>query len=222
VFRADVHQRLRETTILKVLPEYFKGRCAIDVGAATGQITMFLREHFEHVWAFEAVPEVFQQTKKLEQTGNVTAVNLAIGNFDGWGKIYVDHKRLSNSGFQDLVGGPSIDMRVNYLDRLFLDTTKEGDIGFIKIDVEGTEWDVLRGAEAIIKRDSPAIMCEIFAKYSFYPEITIFDMLMKRHGYRCGFYSPEGFVPVPSPADGVQAVKTRHEEHDGDFLFWKP
>ncbi len=58
------------------------------------------------------------------------------------------------------------------LDDLFLDKK----IDFIKIDVEGHEWNVLMGAQQIIKKFTPAIMVEVQANENeIYDFLTSFD-----------------------------------------------
>ena len=42
-----------------------------------------------------------------------------------------------------------------------LDSYNLSNIGFIKIDVEGHELDVLRGAEVTLRRDQPNLLIEI-------------------------------------------------------------
>lgn len=218
-FSRAVNKRLRETTILRHLadnPALLKGKVAIDVGAAVGHISYFLRDYYKEVWAFEAVPHVYEQLKHMEQIGNIHPMNIAVSNFNGTGTIYIDHKRLSNSGFQDLVGGPTVEVRT-----VKLDSYMQGinNIGFLKVDVEGTEFDVLRGAEGIIDATHPTLMVEIYEPYSYYPLSAIFQFLMDK-GYRAGYYSHPELVEVHSVEDGVTAVKEKHGEHDGDFLFW--
>lgn len=217
VFDVRVNTRLRQTTLLRVLPSYLKGKVAVDVGAATGHITYFLKDFYKEVWAFEPVIPVYSQLVKMEGFPGIHTVNAAVSNFNGEDKIYVDHKRLSNSGFQDLVGGPQQDVRVVSLDSYLRGIN---DIGFIKIDVEGTEFDVLKGAQRIIDGSHPTLMVEIYQPYSKEPLDTIFKWLMGK-GYKCGFYSHPNLIEVASPDEGKQAVKDRHAEHDGDFLFYR-
>lgn len=217
-FNKEVNNRLQANTILRELHRYKKGKVAVDVGAATGHITYYLKDHYDEVYAYEAVPHVARELAKMEQFDNVRTFCKAVSSFDGEETFHVDHLRLSNSSFQDLVGGPEITVSV-----VQLDTDLEGvsEIGFIKIDVEGTEFDVLRGAQKIIERDRPNLMVEIYEPYSFYPLGAIFDLLM-RQKYKCAFFSPkeDGMVTVASVEDGVRAVRERHAEHDGDFLFY--
>ena len=54
-------------------------------------------------------------------------------------------------------------------------------VGFIKVDVEGTELDVLKGAMTIIDRDRPVLMVEINDKNT--PEAQAIESLMTARGY---------------------------------------
>ena len=66
--------------------------------------------------------------------------NLTVSDFVGKSTFYVDDKRLSNSSFQNLVEGQKIEVET-----VTIDSLKLVDIGFIKVDVEGVELDVLNG-----------------------------------------------------------------------------
>ena len=220
-FSLAVNKNLRRTTILQTLPPYIsKDKIAVDVGGATGHITCFLAEHAHSVVSYEAVEPVFFQLKKMmDRYDNVTAFNAAVSNFDGTSTFFVDDKRLSNSGFQDLVGGQEVRANVLKLDTAF--KRRERPVGFIKIDVEGTEIDVLEGAKEIIATNRPNIMIEIYEPYTKKPLGGIFKLLMK-DGYKCAYWDCKlmELVEVKSPVDGVDAVKYLHKRHDGDFLFY--
>lgn len=219
VYNEAVNQKLQKNTILSALEPYCdKDKWAIDVGAATGYITNFLAPRFKKVVAFEAVEPVYHQLQKMEQKhSNVTAIHAAVSAHNAeMATIYVDDKRLSNSGFRNLVGGPATLVTALRLDSLF---TEDNPIGFIKIDVEGTEFDVILGAREIIESQLPALMVEIYKPFSALPVSTIFAFLMER-GYKAHYYQHGvGLVGVPTVADGVLAVENLHHIHDGDFLF---
>lgn len=219
VFNLKVNDKLKQTTILRELDPYVSGVC-VDVGAATGHITHYLAPLAEHVWAFEPVEPVHRQLRKMELVhDNVTAVQAAVADFNGEATIYVDDKRLSNSGFQNLVDGPSTTVQTWALDTFFDERTE---IGFVKIDVEGTELDVIKGARRILLENSPHLLVEIYEPYSKYPIDWIFDHLFAL-GYGCFYYQhPEGLIAVRDTRDGVEAVQTKHKVHDGDFLFAWP
>lgn len=214
VFNSEVNKALQARTLLSKLDPFVdQNKTSIDVGAATGHITHYLAPRSKRVWSLEAVDPVFRQLQKKEKEfSNVQAFHAAVSDYCGMGTIYVDDKRLSNSGFQNLVGGPETTVPVVSLDSLNL-----MDVGFIKIDVEGTEFDVLRGAEKTLAQ-RPNLMVEIYEPFAKHPLGVIFEFFFSRN-YDCYFYSHPDLVQVKDVKDGVNAVKTRHAEHDGDFLF---
>lgn len=196
-----------------------KEKNTIDIGGAAGIYSTWFCKHSKHVYSFEAVPEVHKQLKKLEsQFDNITTYNLALSNFNGTSKFFVDDKRLSNSSFQNLVGGIEIEVEARTIDSMDIQN-----IGFIKIDTEGTELDVLQGAQEAIDRYSPTCMVEIYHKFNKYPISTSFEFFFDRN-YRC-FYNikTKGLKEVASVKEGVKVAsgKKMIDIHDGDFLFVK-
>ena len=90
---------------------------------------------------------VYEQLIKIkEKHNNVITHNVAVSDFVGKSGFYVDDKRLSNSSFQNLVEGQKIEVET-----VTIDSLKLVDVGFIKIDVEGVELDVLNGVSDTIK-----------------------------------------------------------------------
>jgi FkbM family methyltransferase len=218
-YNPATNAHLRAYTILRDLPPYVPtDRLAVDVGGATGHITHFLADHAAHVMAFEAVEPVFRQLQKWETLKvNVSTYHLAVSNFDGEAEFFVDDKRLSNSGFQNLVDGQMTKVRAVSLDSFL--KRRQIPVGFIKIDVEGTELDVLKGAEQVIDSDRPNFMVEIYEPFTQPPLSAIFDFMFSRN-YECHYFDPRsGLVHVPDTVAGVDAVVNHHKRHDGDFLF---
>jgi len=103
----DIH--LKDFMLGQTTPYLNKFKNTIDVGAATGMYASHFAEHSKNVICFEAVPPVYEQLEKIKQKhNNVITHNVAVSNFEGTSGFYVDDKRLSNSGFQNLVDGPLI------------------------------------------------------------------------------------------------------------------
>ncbi len=159
--------------------------------------------------------------KKIEdEYDNVTTHNVAMSNMEGNQKFYVDDKRLSNSSFQNLVSGIPITVETRTIDLMYAKTLIHGyKCGFIKIDTEGTELDVLEGGEKVIERDKPNLMIEVYDKFNKYPVETTFEFCFK-HGYEC-FYNHrgKGLQPVKDTEHGVKVAITMPDITDGDFLF---
>lgn len=201
-------------------PPYIEAEATvIDVGAAVGMYSYYWSQFCKEVWSYEAVPPVFKQLEKTAaRTTKIHPINKAVSNYVGTGKFFVDDKRLSNSGFQDLVGGQQIEVPVTMLDAEFNNTPIE-DIGFIKIDVEGNELQVLQGAEGLITRQRPTLMIEIYPKFIADPVEEVFAWCFDR-GYRCMYnYKGKGLCPVPTVQNGVDCANTMAKITDGDFLF---
>ena len=208
----DLH--LKDFMIGQTTPYLNKFKNTLDIGAATGMYSSHFAEHSKSVICFEAVPPVYEQLKKIkEKHNNVITHNLAVSNEVGLLDFYVDDKRLSNSSFQNLVEGQKIQVETTTIDSL-----KLVDVGFLKVDVEGVELDVLVGANDTIEEYKPTCMGEVYAKFNKYPVETTFEFFFNRD-YRC-FYNHrgQGLKPVRNIQEGIEATKIP-EITDGDFLF---
>ena len=194
---------VKDFMIGQTTPYLNKFKNTIDVGAATGMYSSHFAKHSKSVICFEAVPPVYEQLVKIkEKYNNVITHNLAISDKEGLLDFYVDDKRLSNSSFQNLVEGQKIQVETKTIDSL-----KLIDIGFIKIDVEGVELDVLNGASETI-----------YEKFNKYPVDTTFEFFLNRN-YRCFYnHKGQGLKPVKNIQEGIEATKIP-EITDGDFLF---
>ena len=192
----------------------YKEKNAIDVGAATGMYSSYFAQKSKEVYSFEAVLPVYKQLElTAKRIKNINCFNLAVSDFDGKSEFYVDDKRLSNSSFQNLVNGQKIEV-----DTIKLDNFKLDNIGFMKIDVEGVELDVLNCAIEIIKEYKPTCMVEVYDKFNKYPVETTFDFFFSRN-YKC-FYNEraKGLKQVKDLNEALEAQKIP-QITDGDFLF---
>ena len=215
VFRQHIlDMHVTDFMIGQTTPYLNKFKNTLDIGAATGMYSSHFAEHSKSVICFEAVPPVYEQLVKIkEKYNNVIAHNLAVSDKIGTLDFYVDDKRLSNSSFQNLVEGQKIQVET-----VTIDSLKLIDIGFIKVDVEGVELDVLNGASDTIDEYKPTCMVEVYEKFNKYPVETTFDFFFSR-GYRCFYnHKGDGLKPVRNIQEGIEATKIP-EITDGDFLF---
>ncbi|MBM7173077.1 FkbM family methyltransferase, partial [Streptomyces sp. G44] len=77
---------------------------------------------------------------------------------------------------------------------LTLDGLGLRDVGFVKIDVDGNELPVLRGARELLTRDRPALFIELEARIQ--PIAPIVDLLTRRHGYRGWVLPGDTWLPL--------------------------
>ncbi len=143
-------------------------RAAIDIGANKGVWTLYLARHCRHVYAFEANPKVYRWLTRYVRLSNVTASALALSDAEGKAVLRVpkytrgysnQHASLSPENVSENFG--AVEVETKPLDALRLD-----DVGFIKIDVEGHELAVLRGARETLKRSKPTLVVEMEERHT--------------------------------------------------------
>ncbi|MFB9985732.1 FkbM family methyltransferase [Mesorhizobium kowhaii] len=147
----------------------------VDVGANIGAITVPLAKQFPDIRfiAFEPHPYVYERfTRNVSLNGisNVLCINKAVGNRCGTERQFYaqknDSTNLGLSGFNlnydvtdhDLIVVESVelDIALSDIDDIVL---------AIKIDVQGTELDVLKSAMKVIEKDKPIIFLEYESEY---------------------------------------------------------
>lgn len=137
---------------LKDLP---RGGQAIDVGAHVGLWLRDLTEHFDHVLAVEP-RDLHRQCLELNVPGkNYTLYACLLGDHEGQAGLEIDPE---NSGHTHRK--PEGTIPVKTLDSLVPDDRLQKLIRLIKIDVEGDELRVIRGAERVIKTARPRMCIE--------------------------------------------------------------
>lgn len=132
-------------------------RTAIDVGAHVGQWTWNMGKDFDFVYAFEPVPRYVECWQANIQTSNVRLYECALGETE---KI-VSLTCGTPGSFGDTFIAPESKHSVA-TDVLMqtLDSFEISQVDFIKIDCEGYEYFVLRGAEKTIRQCKPCIIVE--------------------------------------------------------------
>lgn len=132
------------------------GRTFIDVGAHIGSVLgEVARTSPGRVIAFEAIPA--KAAHLARKFPDVVVHNCALLDHDGETRFYVDNAQSGYSSVSRRDGDVTeIVVPVARMDTLITDD----DVDVIKIDVEGAELGVLRGAEAVIARCRPVVMFE--------------------------------------------------------------
>lgn len=146
-------------------------RCkvAVDAGANYGDYTATMMEHGFFVHSFEPVPSVYKQlVERHGKRPDCILLNWGLSDVDeiikdvrvleAWTIGQPDKVKLSLK--PEMKNDAAFDMRTVTLD-WYLD---EDAVGLIKLDVDGYEFKVLRGAEYTLKTYKPYILCE-FGKY---------------------------------------------------------
>ena len=154
----------------------------VDVGVYRGVYTYQLSKISKHVHAFEPNPLLFsylnKNLKKLAE--NITLYENALSDVDATVDLKVPKRfnTLNKKNYEEMykLGAATIHeknllnnesfitfkIRTKKLDNIL----KNNNIGFIKIDVEGHEENVLNGAKEIIKKNKPVLLVEIEEKHT--------------------------------------------------------
>jgi FkbM family methyltransferase len=144
------------------------GDCAIDVGANLGYCTAVMAQCVGpsgRVWSLEPVTETFELLelcRSLNGYTQVTPLNLALGATHGSIEITYDNRHSGIATMHaDQVAGNTRRVELRPLDELVSSGEVGGRPDLMKVDVEGHEFDVLRGASKTIAEALPAIVFEL-------------------------------------------------------------
>lgn len=146
------------------------GRAALDVGANKGVWAHALAPLCREVLAFEPNPKMFAMLDRLKPR-NCRVFAFAASDEDGEAVLRVpryargwsnQHASLS----AERVPGPhgAVTVQQRRLDGMDLPP-----IGFLKVDVEGFEEQVLDGAALLLARDRPAMVLELEQRHTGRP-----------------------------------------------------
>lgn len=136
---------------------------AVDVGANIGNHSLFFADHFEHVISLEPNPRVFELLSfNAKLRDNIQSLNIGASDVSGIMELSFEP---SNWGTGHLGVGPmevenllTVSVHVKKLDEL--EELASRHVGLIKIDVEGHELCVLRGAVKLMARSRPVVLLE--------------------------------------------------------------
>lgn len=188
--------------------------CVLDVGANIGQFLNMLSHELPaytaDIHAFEPVRHTFETLQSNEpENQNIILNNLALAENERSGEIYYD---TEGSGLASLTKrdithiGKDFDksekVRINTLDKYCSEHNIEK-INLLKLDVEGHELDVLKGARNMLKKNRIHIItfefggCNIDTKTSFRDFFNFFNKVNSMNLFRitpCGyFFKIEGY-----------------------------
>jgi FkbM family methyltransferase len=160
-----------------------KNATCVDIGAHKGIILSKLinaSPNGRH-YAFEPVPALYKKLqKRFGKRANI--LPYAISDCKTEKEFYVFNERPALSGFyqRPAAAASYASAKINVQTIALDECLPDEKIDLIKIDVEGAEFEVLKGAKTILKKDKPLIFfetgIETLAVYHTTPEM-IFDLI---------------------------------------------
>lgn len=193
------------------------GQCVVDVGSNIGYYTLVLAACVTgHGWvyAYEPHPENYAlliHNINQNHFTNVVSRNVACSSLAGWlylhlspissGMHTVEESMLERETYQTT---SQLEVRTVILDQ---DLAGLHDIDFIKIDVEGHELEVLKGAHGILQEEKPILMVE----YSASPKVISF---LESLDYVIDIVNEKNLFAFPStPSDDIPRDRSSLAEH---------
>lgn len=178
--------RLPDYDEQKFLLNYLQeGDVFFDVGANAGAYSVLAASLGCKVYAFEPVPKTFERLSAnihLNEAMRIEAMQTAVGEFPGRLSITTDLGPGNHLVLESDPNHNSIAVDVLTLSDL---VTQVGAPSFIKIDVEGFELEVIRGAGDLL--DSKILngfLIETFRPQNWHlPKLRELEAILERHGF---------------------------------------
>ncbi len=180
-----------------------------DVGANRGGYSAELREAFPsaEIFAFEPNPHAFELLRARLSSPQDHTYCLGMGNVLGAQTIYTygddlnsEHASMCRSVFEDVHRAGNVarvDIQLTTVDQ-FCDENDIKHITFLKIDTEGYELEVLRGASRMLEENRVgAIQFEFNAMHAA-ARVFLRDFYTTLHAYDIYRLHPNGLIPLPT------------------------
>jgi FkbM family methyltransferase len=216
--------RLRAERRLLLLNEFVpRQRTAVDAGAWWGPWTYWLSRRCTEVWSFEPNPHLAAFLTRVVSL-NVHVEEVALSDHNGTATLFaprdVGRDALATlSAAHAESGARRIEVPLRRLDEYGLQ-----EIGFIKLDVEGHELEVLRGAEETLARCAPTLLVEVDQRLHDEPIQRIFDWLIDR-GYEGRFRRGRAWASLSAfdvHRDQLRRRNVKSASYVNDFVFTSP
>lgn len=159
---------LEYDTYQSILDEIGKAKVILDVGANIGVTSLFFASQnpTAKIISFEPHPSNFERLiRNISLNPNLTTiqpVNSALGESQATLKMYeIDKNNPGNNQIiTETIDLPSVDVEIKILDK-YIESMGIEVVDFMKIDVEGFEYFVLKGAENMLRSNHPLLFIEI-------------------------------------------------------------
>jgi FkbM family methyltransferase len=172
----------------------------LDIGVNIGTHSIVYSKIFNKVLSFEADKYNYNQSKENLMINNIVNVDLfnnALGCVHGFVKT-VQHNNQSRGCINTVLTNNETDT-----EQITLDSLNLNNIDFIKIDVEGNELNVIKGATDTIIRNRPIIQFEYnnLAKNLCNVEYTDIELYLNSIGYIFDKQFAENYYYIPNPTN---------------------
>jgi FkbM family methyltransferase len=177
-----INMTIREDEII----EHFapkRGDIVVDIGAHIGHYTIIASKRVGangKVVAIEASPSNFKilnRNIRLNQLTNIISLNNAVYSKETKLKLYLPGEELGHTTYNTVMSDRAknedkfVEVSANTLDYL-LQLNEITDVNWVKIDVEGAEFEVLKGASNVLSKSKDiALLLEVHGLNNYRPVV---------------------------------------------------
>jgi len=233
LYRAYNYRYRKDTVEINyILRKLKKGDIAIDIGCHKGAYLHWMQEQVGtegYCYAFEPQPILFEYLSGLSSNKtNLKIEQLAFSNKIGELSLNVPPNKKGSSPSATLNtitnqnGFTTHQVKVTTLDDYFLPLS--GDPNFIKIDVEGHEYEVLQGGEQLLKTTKPTLLIECENRHLNNRTVDDVFALLANYGYKGFFIHHKAILPIEKfDVSRHQVIKEgrfwEKEDYVNNFIF---
>jgi len=159
--------KIWEPSVTKFIYNHLKeGGVFVDVGANIGYYSLMAaakQGRTGKVYAFEPLPSLCKQIKNSITKNNFTSIDLfevGCGDINGSLTIHTYPENIGKSSLQCDPGNTNATLLVPIV-RLDDELAQLEHIDVLKLDIEGYEYEALKGAQSLITRTRPIILLEV-------------------------------------------------------------
>ena len=167
-----------------------QGDIVVDIGAHMGRYTIISSKRVGKngkVIAIEAHPgnfEMLNRNIKLNQLTNVIPLNYAVYSKETKIKLYIPGEESGYTVYNTIMSNRAgtedkfVEVNANTLDCLLqLNQIREEEVNWVKIDVEGAEFEVLKGATNVLSKSKDiALLIEVHGSDNYKPILNFLNL----------------------------------------------
>ncbi|QZA59160.1 FkbM family methyltransferase [Candidatus Rhabdochlamydia porcellionis] len=191
ILNFDCYEKEDEEVLFSLLK---KNAVILDIGANIGWYSLLFSKRLPQskIYAFEPIQDTYKNLVtniNLNKSDNIFSFNIGLSEKKGSltyyyfpeGSVLASEKNLINCS-----KAKPITCQVDTLDT-FASAQKLNRLDFIKCDVEGAEFSVIKGGLGLIKKFLPILFVELFERwtlqFNYHPNHVIY--FLKTLGYKC-------------------------------------
>ena len=195
----------------------------IDVGANAGWYSINFAKAFPNsrIYSFEPIPNTYSLLLlniDLNGLTNISTIQSGVSDHEGMATFYYDKQVLANASLANVTEKEDIeelDVPLISLDKYCREKSIEADV--LKVDVEGAELFVFKGARQLLSDKHPVVFTEMLrkwaSKFDYHPNEII--ELFENFGYSCFSLCGNKLVPFDTMTDSTKETNFIfvHKEH---------